>query len=166
MRRWIICVILLIAIAQTSEAQFSRYVIKFKNKGSNPFSLSNPQQFLSQRTIDRRTRYSIPYDSTDLPVTPRYIDSVRLSGAVTILNISKWLNSVTIQTGDQNALNKINSLPFVQSTAPIAKKVAPGTPLEEGAQAGTFKKGTQSLSPEVKEVNGIYNTTADFYNYG
>ena len=59
-------------------AQFSRYIIKLKDKGTNPYSISNPIQYLTQRSIDRRTRYNIAIDSTDLPVTPRYIDSIRM----------------------------------------------------------------------------------------
>src|SRR5882757_6816701 len=103
-------------------AQFSRYIIRFKHKGTNPFSLSNPSQYLTARAISRRTQYGIALDSTDLPITPRFIDSIRLAGAVTILNTSKWLNQVAIQTTDANALIKINSFPFVLSSAPAAAR--------------------------------------------
>ena len=104
-----------IFITMAGQAQFTRYIVRFKDKGSNPFSISNPSQYLSQRALDRRARYNISIDSTDLPVTPRYIDSVRLSGNVTILNVSKWLNQVAIQTTDDAALAKINAFPFVLS---------------------------------------------------
>jgi hypothetical protein len=57
-------------------AQFTRYVVKLKNKGGNPFSLSAPTAYLSQRAIDRRTKYGIAIDSTDLPVTPSYITQI------------------------------------------------------------------------------------------
>jgi len=103
----------------SSGAQFSRYIIRLKDKQFNNFSILNPSQFLSQRAIDRRIRYNIPIDSTDLPVTQRYIDSIRLAGAVTILNTSKWLNQVAIRTTDATALARINNFPFVVSAAPI-----------------------------------------------
>ena len=103
-----------------SYAQFSKYIVRLKDKGTNPYSLSNPLQYLTQRSIDRRTRQSIVIDSTDLPITPRYIDSIRSAGAVTILNSSKWLNQVAIQTTDAAALAKINSYPFVLSSGPLA----------------------------------------------
>src|SRR6476620_11243282 len=115
------CLFIALAIVQPGEAQ-TRFVVRFKDKGTSPYSLSNPLAYLSQRAIDRRTRYSIPIDSTDLPVTPRYVDSIRLSGSVTILNVSKWLNSVSIQTSDAAALIKINSFPFVQVVADVAAK--------------------------------------------
>ena len=117
----IITAVVGLLISINTNAQ-SRYIVKFKNKGTNPFSIANPAQYLSQRSIDRRTRYNILIDSLDLPVTPRYIDSVRLSGTVTILNASKWLNQVTIKTTDAAALAKINSLPFVLSSTAIASK--------------------------------------------
>ena len=113
-------------IGLCSQAQFTRYIIRFKDKGANPFSISNPSQYLTQRALDRRTRYNIPIDSSDLPVTPRYIDSVRLAGTVTILNSSKWLNQVAIKTSDAAALAKINSFPFVISTSPVGSRIAPG----------------------------------------
>jgi hypothetical protein len=90
MKRFFGCLLTIWALAQTSQAQVSRYIIRFKDKGSNPYALNNPSVYLSQRAIDRRTKYSIAIDSTDLPVTPRYIDSIRLAGNVTILNASKW----------------------------------------------------------------------------
>src|SRR4249919_885726 len=91
-------------------AQFTRYVVKLKNKGGTPFSLTTPSAYLSQRALDRRTRYGIAIDSTDLPVTPSYITQIRNVPFVTVLNISKWHNSVTIQTTDANAITTINGL--------------------------------------------------------
>ncbi len=106
-----------------AKAQQTRYIIKFKDKATNPFSLANPNAYLSNRALQRRARYNIIIDSTDLPVTPRYIDSVRLAGNVSILNASKWLNQVTIRTTDPLALAKINSFSFVISAVAVASKI-------------------------------------------
>jgi Subtilase family/Secretion system C-terminal sorting domain len=108
-------------------AQFTRYVVKLKNKGGSTFSLSNPTAYLSQRAIDRRTRYGIAIDSTDMPVTPSYITQIRNVPNVIVLNISKWQNSVSIQTSDPNAITTINGLSFVQSVAPIAAQTQNNT---------------------------------------
>ncbi|MEI2750626.1 MAG: hypothetical protein V9E88_17950 [Ferruginibacter sp.] len=156
MRRSLLLFILSIFFAVKSEAQFTRYVVQFKDKGTSPYSLSNPVQYLSQRAIDRRTRYNIAVDSLDMPVTPRYVDSVRLSGNVTILNVSKWLNQVSIQTTDALALAKINSLPFVLSAQPIAARVAT-TPVNK----------TMETTLVDIPVNGSTNRiTADYFDYG
>ena len=107
---------ILLCLSMISHAQFTRYIVRLTDKGSNPYSLSNPSQYLGARAIARRARYNIPIDSADLPVTPRYLDSIRLSGNVTILNVSKWLNQVCIKTTDAAALAKINGFSFVKNT--------------------------------------------------
>ncbi|HEX8314380.1 MAG TPA: S8 family serine peptidase, partial [Flavisolibacter sp.] len=158
MKKLLVC-FAFVAAGFNSHAQFSRYLVQLKDKATNPFSLSTPAQYLSQRAIDRRTRYSIAVDSTDLPVTPRYIDSLRLSGAVTILNTSRWLNQVSIQTTDATALAKINSFPFVRVVAPIAART--------GGGAGSGKKEVAGSSATLSSAPPrTQRTTADFYDYG
>jgi len=157
MKRFFGCLLTASILTLTSKAQVSRYIVKFKDKGSSSYSLNTPSSYLSQRAIDRRTRYSIVIDSTDLPVTPRYIDSIRSAGTVTILNASKWMNAVSIQTTDAAALSKISSFPFVQSVSGIALRIANQT--SAGDKFGIEK---QLPLPQQKEA-GI---TSDFYNYG
>ena len=106
-----------------AEAQFTRYVVKLKNKGSTPFSFSTPTAYLSQKAINRRTKYGIALDSTDLPVTPLYLSQISAVANVTVLNVSKWQNSVAIQTSDPTAIATINALSFVQSVSPVAARI-------------------------------------------
>ncbi len=150
-----LCLLVLISIAQTGKAQSTRYVIKFKNKATNPYSLSNPSVYLSSRAIERRTKYTVAMDSTDLPVTPRYVDSIRLAGAVTILNVSKWLNAVTIQTTDAAALAKINSFSFVQNTSPVAARMA-------GGNRNKYTEDQIQQPALFREMD----IASDFFNYG
>src|SRR5215210_5094364 len=102
-----------------AEAQYPKLIIQFNDKSSNTYSLSDPSRFLSQRAIERRIRYNIPIDSTDLPITAKFVDSIRLAGNVRVLSASKWLNQVLIETTDQNVIKKITSLPFVKSAKNI-----------------------------------------------
>jgi serine protease AprX len=155
MKKMALCLLVLLSIAQTGEAQSTRYVIKFKNKGTNPYSLGNPSAFLSSRAVERRTKYTIAFDSTDLPVTPSYIDSVRSAGTVTILNISKWFNAVTIQTTDAAALAKINSFSFVQNTSPVAARMA-------GGNRNKFTEDQIQQSALLGETD----IASDFFSYG
>lgn len=147
----------LLGIANT-HAQFSRYIIRLKNKTGTPYSTGNPASFLSQRAIDRRFRYSIAIDETDLPITPRYLDSIKLAGNVTILNVSKWLNQVCILTTDAVALNKINGFDFVLSTSAIAaRQVAAPQPVNKQLDAPSF------FTPA--STNAVQNSS-DVYSYG
>jgi serine protease AprX len=137
------------------QAQFTRYVVKLKNKGGNPFLLSAPAAYLSQRAIDRRTKYGIVIDSTDLPVTPSYVSQIKNVPFVTVLNISKWHNSVTIQTTDPNAITTINGLSFVQSVAPIATRT-------QNSTTGKLIIADQPYTPSQRGTD----IAADFFNYG
>lgn len=141
-----------------SHAQFSKYIIRLKDKGTNPFSISNPSAYLTARSIQRRTRYGIAIDSTDLPITPRYLDSIRAAGAVTILNTSKWLNQVLIQTTDAAALTKIAGFPFVISSGPAAPFSNTG--------ASPVNKKLDAVSAEAPGPTTSNTVAADYYNYG
>lgn len=142
--------------SETIGQQPSRFLVKFKNKANNPYTLSNPSAFLSARSISRRTRYSIPYDSTDLPVTPRYIDSIASIPTVQILNPSKWLNQVSIKITDTTPANityvqnRINSMPFVLSYAAISMRTG-------------VDKNALPADPAAERMQRI---EADYYNYG
>src|SRR5688572_14561978 len=137
-------------------AQLSRYIVQLKHKGATAYSLANPSPYLSQRTIDRRARYNISVDSTDLPVPSSYISQLQSIPNVTVLNTSRWLNAVTIQTTDANALAAINALPFVQNTSAIAaKKIANAE--------NKFRENIVSL-PGISERPGEIKT--DYFDYG
>nr|MBP6687879.1 hypothetical protein [Lacibacter sp.] len=117
---YLLIVFFLLFTAVESYGQRSKHVVFFTNKNETPFSLSQPSAYLSARAISRRTKYSIAIDSTDLPVVEKYVDSIRLSGNVTILGRLRWMNAVIIQTNDATAIAKINSFPFVKKRDSIA----------------------------------------------
>ena len=142
-------------------AQFTRYIVKIKNKGATTFTLANPSAYLSTRAINRRTSYNIAIDSTDLPVPSSYVTQISNIPNTTVLNVSKWLNAVDIQTSDPNAITAINALPFVQSTSAIAARTSnidrdkynnenvitpPVTSRMDGIEGGFFNYGTTSYN--------------------
>lgn len=75
----------------------SYLVVYFDSKNHTPYSLENPAEFLTERAIERRFRFSIPIDSTDLPVNQNYIDSLfKLNIAEELLYTSRWLNCALV----------------------------------------------------------------------
>lgn len=160
MKKVLPLLLLSVFFASESQAQFTRYLVKLKNKGGNPFSLSNPIAYLTQRSIDRRTKYSIALDSTDLPVTPSYVTQISNVPNVTVLNVSKWLNSISIQTSDPNAITTISGFSFVQSVGGIA------------ARANENGRPTKDKFALEEEINSEPSSErpgqieADYYNYG
>ncbi|MFO8129679.1 MAG: S8 family serine peptidase [Bacteroidales bacterium] len=112
----IIFSLVVLLIVQFSFAQIApqKYFVAFTDKDNSPYSTSNPEEFLSPRSIDRRNQQGITIDSKDLPVNPQYIQGVREVG-VTLLNPTKWLNGITIETGDPAKIDIINDLPYVSN---------------------------------------------------
>jgi serine protease AprX len=148
-------------MAIASKAQ-SRYIVSFKNKGGNTFSLANPQQYLSARSIARRAKYSIAIDSSDLPITQRYVDSIKAIPNVTVLAHNKWFNRILIRTTDPAAITKINSFPFVQQSMGIGVRAVTSTPVD--ARVSVSRR-----QPDVTYEHNFGNSnlrTNGFYNYG
>lgn len=146
-----------IFLLTASHAQFTRFIIRFKDKGATTFTLSNPAAYLSDRAVTRRTRYNITIDSTDLPVPDSYIAQVKNIPGVTVLNVSKWLNAIAIDTTDPNALTAINALPFVQNASAIAAK-------KNNTGPGKHKEITITALPASS--SRIQGMSGDFFNYG
>jgi hypothetical protein len=155
MKKPLLILSILLAGVIVSKAQ--RYLIRFKDKGSSPYSLSNPSQYLSQRAIDRRQRHSIAIDSTDLPVTPQYLASIAAVPGVTILNVSKWLNQVSISVTDASALTTINSFPFIVTSSRIANRLRTDI-VHPAKQLGT--PANSSPSPPAQRI------ATNYFDYG
>lgn len=90
------------------------YYVQFTDKNNSPYSINNPEAFLTQRAIDRRDVQDIAIVENDLPVNPQYLAGVAGTGAE-ILWPTKWLNGVTIFTESQTVIDAINDLSYVQT---------------------------------------------------
>jgi len=111
------------AIAQNPNC----YRITFSDKNNSPYSVNRPEEFLSQRAIEKRVRFNIPVIEQDLPVNPQYIEAIlNLSSEQSqIISKSKWDNSVVIfypETENCHSIiaEMINNLSFVVDTLPVA----------------------------------------------
>jgi len=87
--------------------------VQFTDKAGTPYSIDQPEAFLSQRAIQRRQIQGIAVDELDLPVDPAYIQTVLALGDVQLHNRSKWFNAITVRTNDPAVLDAIAALPFV-----------------------------------------------------
>ena len=52
-----------------------------KDKGNPPFSTEQPEMFLSDKSIQRRTKQGHSVDSIDLPIDPSYFQAITNTGA-------------------------------------------------------------------------------------
>lgn len=91
-----------------------KYRVSFKDKNNTIYSLSNPSAFLTNKAIARRTNQGIQINELDIPVNSWYIDSVKNNGA-SIINQSRWFNSIIISMTDTSTLQQVRNLPFVKN---------------------------------------------------
>ncbi len=128
------CVAMLILILPFSLfGQSNRYFVSFKDKANTLFSVSNPGQFLSQKSIDRRKQENFQVSVEDFPVNPSYVQQVKAIGA-SVFFTSRWFNGALVQT-DPATSSTIAALPFVSTV----ELVAPGTKLIGGRQKSNQK---------------------------
>ncbi len=95
-------------------------IVYFKDKNDGKFTLQNPSQYLSEKAIQRRKSQQIAIDSTDLPLSSKYLNELLKVSEGKLLNSSKWLNYAVIHLPEhKDNLEKIKSLSFVSSIKPI-----------------------------------------------
>ena len=106
--------LLFFAASLFAEAQVATniYWVQFTDKNDSPYSIDNPEDYLSPRALQRRANLGITIDAYDIPVNPQYLQAVADCGAQ-LINPSKWLNGVSVYTTDSNVIGAINALPFV-----------------------------------------------------
>jgi subtilisin family serine protease len=154
--------LLLIAFSFFCKAQNSRYIIELTNKQGSIYTVTNAFSYLSAESIQRKKKFNISIDSTDFPVTPAYLDSIKLSGSVEILNTSKWLNQVLIKTTDQAALTKIRKFAFVKNQYAIAKKLNGGTK-EQGLQGEISNLSSLEANSNLANLLNYGNSGSQIY---
>lgn len=111
--------LVLFALNHSAQTSYNTFWIQFKDKHNSDFSISKPNQFLSQKAIERRLEWGLGFDSLDIPVNKNYVDQVLNIGNTQLLLKSKWFNSITVQVNDTSSsvlatwLNQINQLECV-----------------------------------------------------
>lgn len=139
--------------AQTAPAT---YWVQFTNKDHTPYSLFQPEEYLSQRALDRRERQHIAIDSLDLPIDPSYIAQLMAAGDFQLLNRSKWFNAVTIRSTDTLALDSLDLLPFIHEVRmTVDGKPRPARhPLKLGGGAKTYEAAYGTSFRQIEMMNG------------
>ncbi len=106
--------------AQT-EVYPNYYAVYFTDKNNCGYDINNPEEFLSPKAIERRKKFDIPITEQDLPVTQKYVDSLKSLG-FKIIEVSKWLNCAIVTDTDSLALQNLKTLSFVSpKPAPLPK---------------------------------------------
>ena len=97
-----------------------RYTLK--DKQGTPYSLDHPGRWLSHKSIERRKRQGLSVDSTDLPVSNKYLRQIenslnqrepgekRSKAEWVIIGTSRWNNTVLVRANDTTLLHRVSSL--------------------------------------------------------
>ena len=74
LKLWSLGWLLLFSVGQLSAERNYRYRVNLKDKEGTAYSVENPQAFLSERALERRSRQGLSIDETDLPISQIYIE--------------------------------------------------------------------------------------------
>lgn len=162
MRRFFIITLIGLTLQGFAQLTPSKYLVKFSDKNQSPFSLSEPEAFLSQRALDRRAKQGLQVDMTDVPIDPAYIQGVVATGAKLIIQV-KWINAIIVKIESQTVLDAINNLDYVVNVEPTNKRVSANKSVSDkfADETGTNFKVSNSdpvygdAYNQINMVNGI-----------
>lgn len=153
-----IFLLLLIPIITFGQVAPDKYWIQFADKNGTPYSIDEPEAFLTQRALDRRVRQGIAVNESDLPVNPSYVAGVQAAGAA-ILNTSKWLNGVSIETNSSAVLEAIAQLPYVLTYRRLVDNISENE-IKQKEYFANESINAEPLSPVAGEKSSA------IFNYG
>lgn len=109
-----------VATAQTETYMFRVWLA---DKAQSNYSIEHPNQFLSEKSIERRNRQGIAIDERDLPVNKHYLDQIEALGARIVVT-SRWLNTAVVAFDDSTTIMNIEALDFVTKTFCVWEKLS------------------------------------------
>ncbi|PKP19142.1 MAG: hypothetical protein CVU05_11995 [Bacteroidetes bacterium HGW-Bacteroidetes-21] len=168
MRFFVITLLFFLALPVFSQLAPQLYFIEFTDKNNGPFSLQQPEQYLSAKAIQRRVSQQIPIDQFDIPVTPMYVDSMRNMG-FQVRTVSKWLNGVVVYTDNPALLLQLSGISFVSGYLKNSE-IVPSTKLEVtpvvSAKAGTRSTDYGYGQTQIAQVHGDYLHNLNYKGQG
>lgn len=114
MIRTFVFFLMMILFSGIRSQSIGQYKIEFRDKKQTAFSIDHPENFLSERALERRINQGISIDSSDLPINPDYLKEISKITSIEILSVSKWFNDIVVEINDTSILSKLKDLEFVR----------------------------------------------------
>ncbi len=137
MSRRLILLISAILLALPVVAGVNRYIVFLNDKNGTEYNIDRPDEFLTQRALQRRAKHKIHVSEDDLPVSRPYIVDLVTHG-FPVYFTSKWLNAVLTECEDSK-LGELSALYYVKGY----ELIGPGSRLS-GENSGR-RSGTNGL---------------------
>lgn len=125
-------------------AQSNSYIVFFTDKNGSPYSIAQPEEYLSGRSIERRTSQQIPITEQDLPVNPNYVTGL-LAAGVTVVYTTRWFNGAIV-SGTSSQAENLKLLSYVSAVEYIAP----------GSGGGRRKDNERFNKTEVAESDSLF----------
>ena len=132
-----------------------KYRIALTDKAGSEYTIDKPQDFLSVKALERRSRQQLGIDSTDLPVSRIYLKELAATGAQ-IVTTSKWNNTVVIEITDTLLIKSLKSYSFVKDVRKVWTQ-PDSVPLRNVERkkeiTNQVKKGTDLYGKGYQQIN-------------
>lgn len=112
--------------------KYQIYRVALQDKRGTDYSLKHPERFLSERALARRSKQHLAVDSTDLPLSRKYLKKLAAKGFA-VIGGSKWNNTVLVKDTSTTASQRLGALPFVTKVERVfagADSVLVGDPFQ------------------------------------
>lgn len=90
------------------------YWVYFTDKAGSEYSIAQPGDFLSERSVNRRALQGLAIDHHDRPVKPDYVQQIRDMG-VEVRHVSRWLNGIAMTDMDAGSFQEVLDLSFTDT---------------------------------------------------
>ena len=147
MRKIVLGCLMLLAIGQVSAEKNYKYRVSLKDKAGSAYTIDKPQEFLSERALERRNRQQLPIDETDLPVSQKYVNELLGCGA-RLVTTSRWNNTVVLEVTDTLLMDQVSQMPFVTGVKKVWTQ-----PDSIPARNAERKKEVKN---DIKKTDGYY----------
>ncbi|WP_375559644.1 S8 family peptidase [Bernardetia sp. OM2101] len=147
----------------TSFAQTTERVVYFKDKNGTTFSISRPLEFLTQKSVDRRTKQGIAITEQDLPVNTDYLSQIKNLGAEVPYSI-KWFNAAIVKADDATFI-EIENLSFVDRVTKVATHSDPNRIARISATCDIDTEEEICQEFDINKVTDIENTDDNEENF-
>ncbi len=154
---------LLIPGIEAQEIAEGVYWVYFSDKAGNGYQVKQPEQFLSDRSVNRRALQQLAVDPLDLPVNPAYLQEIRDMGVI-IKHVSRWLNGIAMIQMDEELFNEVLQKSFTDTVPWKPEKLTLHFPPTTGqarffpplAQAPSFDYGIAREQVEMLRTDQLH----------